>query len=318
MDVFKVKGTTLETVPKNAFKLEKDIQTLVEANLDVLFDLEFVSTEFRVGEFRLDTLAFDNSNSSFVIVEYKKGSSYSVVDQGYSYLSAMLNNKAEFILEYNERTDGSLKRNEVDWSSSKVVFVSPSFNSYQRNSVNFRDVPFELWEIKRFDQDLVSIEKIESVSNESIEGLGAPSSANVISTVSAEIQVKTEADHVSVLKPEILPVWQRLKEVMEEYPETSFQSKQPYISWLRKGKRICYIRFQKNALRISILRGQENISGGKSSNFFTLDDPKKLADEKDRTVRSKFRQHSYVMHLRNLEEIDYLIFLLDQKYKSLD
>ena len=29
----------------------------------------------------------------------------------------------------------NLKRDDVDWSQSKIIFVSPSFNSYQKNSV---------------------------------------------------------------------------------------------------------------------------------------------------------------------------------------
>lgn len=141
MDLFSIeKASTRVKVDKNSFKLEKDIQALVEQNVDTLFDLEFVSTEFTVGEFRLDTLAFDNASSSFVIIEYKKGSSYSVVDQGYSYLSAMLNNKAEFILEYNEVTKSTLKRSTVDWSSSKVLLVSPSFNSYGNPPINILQI----------------------------------------------------------------------------------------------------------------------------------------------------------------------------------
>ena len=100
MDLYKVKNNKIEQVDRESFKLEKDIQSLVEKNLDTLFELEFVCTEFTIGEFRLDTLCFDNETNSFVIVEYKKGSSYSVIDQGYSYLSVMLNNKSDFILEY--------------------------------------------------------------------------------------------------------------------------------------------------------------------------------------------------------------------------
>ena len=52
-------------------------------------------------------------------------------------MSIMLNNKSDFILEYIEKTGKSLKKNEVDWSQSKIIFISPSFNSYQKNSINF-------------------------------------------------------------------------------------------------------------------------------------------------------------------------------------
>ena len=104
MQLFKLSKKSLISVSEQPFLLEKDIQTLVEANIYDLFGYSFVSSEFSVSNYRLDSLCFDEENSSFVIIEYKKGSSYSVIDQGYSYLSTMLNNKAEFILEYNEKS----------------------------------------------------------------------------------------------------------------------------------------------------------------------------------------------------------------------
>ena len=47
-------------------------------------------------------------------------------------MSVMLNNKSDFILEYNERKNKSLKRDEVDWSQSRIIFISPSFNTYKK------------------------------------------------------------------------------------------------------------------------------------------------------------------------------------------
>jgi hypothetical protein len=57
----------------------------------------------------------------------------------------MLNNKADFILEYNENCKDTLKRDDIDWSQSKVIFVSPSFTTYQKEAINFKDLPIELW-----------------------------------------------------------------------------------------------------------------------------------------------------------------------------
>jgi hypothetical protein len=140
---------------------------LVEENVTELFGLQFVSSEFSVSDFRLDSLCFDEENNSFVVIEYKRGSNYSVIDQGYSYLSVMLNNKADFILEYNERMSAQLKRSDINWSGSRVIFISPAFNQYQKNSVNFKDVPFELWEIKRFQGNLLTFEQHKPSSKES-------------------------------------------------------------------------------------------------------------------------------------------------------
>ena len=90
MELFKLNKEKLSTINNKPFKLEKDIQKVIEDNCDELFGLSFVKSEFAINGYRLDSLCFDHENNSFVIIEYKKGSSYSVVDQGYTYLSTML------------------------------------------------------------------------------------------------------------------------------------------------------------------------------------------------------------------------------------
>ena len=75
--------------------------------------MEFVKSELTIQNFRLDTLCFNKMSNSFVIIEYKKGTNYSVIDQGYTYLSTLLNNKSDFILEYNDTLGGSLYEQEL-------------------------------------------------------------------------------------------------------------------------------------------------------------------------------------------------------------
>ena len=72
----------------------------------------------------------------------------------------MLNNKSDFVLEYNESTNSGLKRDQVDWTQSRVIFISTSFNSFQTDSVNFKDIPFELYQVKRFKGGVISIYNI--------------------------------------------------------------------------------------------------------------------------------------------------------------
>jgi hypothetical protein len=139
MPLFSIKSDRLERVKEVPFKSErKDIQHTTESSLKEVFGYEFVKSELQLNNLRIDTLAFDNENKSFVIIEYKIDQSFSVVDQGYAYLALLLNNKAEFILEYNENKNQSLKRDDIDWSQSKVIFVSPQFTKYQKQAINFR------------------------------------------------------------------------------------------------------------------------------------------------------------------------------------
>ena len=317
MQLFHNKENQLTPIERVSFKLEKSIQDLVEANIEIIFDYQFVSSELTIGDFRLDTLAFDKQNNSFVIIEYKKGHSYSVVDQGYSYLSIMLNNKAEFILEYNEKNKETLKRSDVDWSSSKVIFIAPSFNAYQKNSINFKDVPFELWEIKQFEKGLILFEQYLASSSESIQKISKGDNGSVISKVSSEIKSTSEEDHINNLNDTLKLVWKTLKEKLDSYSDTSFSVSKSYVSWKKNNKAVSFIHFRNNEFRIDISRGMINQNKTKSKGFFTLDDPKKLGTEGNWTWKNGGTGHSYKIALKNENDLDYVMYLLEQKYNSI-
>ena len=159
MKLYKLNDGKLEQNTKTDFKLEKEIQQLVETNLKTLFDLEFVKSELKYKNTRFDTLCFDQHTKSFVIIEYKNGTNYSLIDQGYTYLSLLLNNKAEFVLTYNEITNQSLKKDDIDWSQTRIIFISPEFSFYQKTSINFKNLPFELYEIFQFENQ-IGIKKV--------------------------------------------------------------------------------------------------------------------------------------------------------------
>jgi len=317
MDLYRIEGGGLEAVQSDQFKLEREIQTLVESNMESLFNIKLIASEFSVGDFRLDSLCFDEESNSFVIVEYKRGSSYSVIDQGYSYLSVMLNNKAEFILEYNEKFNTPLKRSEVDWSSSRVVFVSPSFNTYQRNSVNFNDVPFELWEIKRFDGGLVMLEEIRSSSNQSVANITGPDKGGVISDVSKEVKVVSESDHIKGVSKSVSVLWSELRKRYEDQPDVSIYANKSYVGMKRGDKLFGAIRFFKNHMVIDFSRGDIKIDGAKSRGFFELEDPKGVSEEKSWTYKSGVIGNSYMIKLSEKTDLDYVVYLINQKYESL-
>ena len=232
MDIYKLnKNNKLELLESTKFDLERDIQSVIENNTQELFNLQFVRSEFSVNGYRIDSLCFDQEQKSFVVVEYKKTHSYSVIDQGFTYLSTMLNNKSDFVLEYNERTGSSLKRDEIDWSQSKVVFISPSFSQYQRDSVNFKDIPFELWEVKKFNNDMIGLNQLFSTSTQSVKGI--EKSKDVVLN---QVQVVDEESVLEKTPDNIKKIYEDLKEGMSSWGDISFKSKQNYISVLRGNK----------------------------------------------------------------------------------
>ena len=317
MKLFDVTSKKVEEVEQLSFKLEKDIQNLIEPNVETFFGLKFIKSEFTVDKYRIDTLCFNEETNSFVIIEYKKGNSYSVIDQGYTYLQLLLNHKSDFLLVLSQYFNKVMRFEEVDWSQSRIIFVSPSFNSYQKDSVNFKDLPFELWEIKKYSNNFVIMNQHHSNSKESIESL-SPSNESIVHKVNQEVRVYSNEDHISNLSPTMVEKWESILERLDELSGVQLNPKRHYIGFvLNNGKSVCLTKFRKNHIYFSLLRGSLNPDGTYSKGYFTLDDPKGVSVEKSRDLNSDSRQFSYGISVDSKFDIDYLFFLLKQKYNQL-
>lgn len=315
MKLFRLNKENLDEVKQIPFKLEKDIQSLVEVNVESVFNLKFIQSELSVDKYRIDTLCFDEENNSFVIIEYKKGKSYSVIDQGYTYLQLLLNNKSDFLLVLSQHLNKVLRMEDVDWSQSRIIFVSPSFNSYQKDSVNFKGLPFELWEIKRYSNDTVVLNEHRSNSKESIETLN-PTTNSTISQVNKEVKVHTEDEHTSKMNNTILESWIELKEELLELGGVEFVPKRHYIGLNLEGTNVCYINFRKSHILIDILGGTIYPDKSKSRNFLTLEDHKNITSKRSRILNSGGNQISYRIKFDSNSDIDYVMLLIKQSYKS--
>lgn len=302
MAIYKT-GKKLEFVKEFPFKLEKDIQKLVEENLKNLLHLDFIRSEFTLNNFRLDTLAFDNENKSFVIIEYKRDKNFSVIDQGYAYLSLMLNNKADFILEYNESQQTTLKRTDVDWTQSKVIFISPQFTNYQREAINFKDLPIELWEIKRFENETISFVQIQKTSTkESIKTISR--NDETVEAVSKEVKVYTEQDHLQKVDDEPKEIYEQIKERIISLGENiTINPKKLYIGFKVDNNTFCDIVLQGKGLKLFL-----NLKVG------DLQDPKNIS--RDVSNVGHWGNGSYEIKLTDLEDIDYIISLIKQSFRK--
>ena len=151
---------------------EKDLQTLVESNLETILDLKFIATEFSIESYRFDSVAYNEESKSFVIIEYKRGKNESLVDQGYAYLYTLLNRKADFVLLYNEVTGESKGIKDFDWTQTRIVFISPQFTDYQKNATAFINMPFELYEVKQYESGIIAVTPINE--NKTITSVSIP------------------------------------------------------------------------------------------------------------------------------------------------
>lgn len=302
MALYNLKGQKLEYIKEVPFKLEKDIQNICEKNMPELLNCEFIKSEFVIGGFRLDSLAFDEKASAFMIVEYKRDKNFSVIDQGYAYLSLMLNHKSDFILEYNETTGKNLKRSDVDWSQSKVFFVSPSFTSYQKEAIGFKDLPIELWEIKKYYDNTIHFSQIQTKgTSESIKTISKSDKA--METVNKEIKVYTEDEHLVSSSEETKELYERMKRmILSIADDISIKPTKKYIAFVRKTN-FCDIAIQKNQLKMWL-----NATIGK------IDDSNKIT--RDVSNIGHHGNGDYEITVCDDNNIEYIISLVRQVYNQ--
>jgi len=300
MPIFNIRQNKLEKIRETPFKNEKEIQSLTEGSLKDVLGLELVRSEFELHKLRIDTLAFDNESMSFVIIEFKKDKNFSVIDQGYAYLQLLLNNKADFILEYNEHKGKSLKRDDVDWSQSKVIFVSPQFTNYQKQAINFRDLPIELYEVAKYDNGITSFNQLKSAeTSESINVVSRGSS--VVREVSKEIRVYTEEDHLSGMPDEIKEFYEEVKtRILNIGDGVEVRPKKYYIGFIA-ATNFVDAHVQKAQVKLWL-----NMSKGE------LDDPRKMA--RDVSNVGHWGNGQYEIPLKVGDDLDYLMTLVKQSH----
>ncbi|MBK8848634.1 MAG: hypothetical protein IPN73_00590 [Saprospiraceae bacterium] len=292
----------LKEVKEKPFKLEKDIQKVFEENLSAIMGLVLVKSEFTIKNKRIDTLAYDPQACAFIIIEYKRDKNISVVDQGFTYLSLMLENKADFIVEYNESLRQNMKREDVDWSQTRVAFVSTNFTENQVQATNFKDIAIELWEVKQFDNDTLIINPIKkSNAAESIKPLTQNKEA--LKKVTEEIKVYTEEEHIQKTTELIAELYQKFRQgVLQLADDIEIKPKKMEIGFRKDSKVFTDICILKNSLKIWI-----NLKKGK------LDDPKKLAE--DVSEKGHWGNGDYQIQVETDKDLEYIMSLIKQAIK---
>lgn len=303
MGLYRIKQKKLEGVEERSFKLEKELQKLTEDNLDTLFGLEFVASEFERNGLRIDTLAYDPENKAFVIIEYKRDQGFSVVDQGLAYLGLMLDHKAEFVLEYNEKHHAVLARKDIDWSQSRVMFIMRSFSPHQQRAANF-DLPIELWEVIRYANDSVVYNHVQTGSSRlPMRVIGKDKE---IAKVAKEVKTYQETDLLPTDEKR-RKLYEQIKErLFDDDPELFVHVTKAYPAFRRKGnwRNLVVIWFRANKVRLEIMRTEPK----------DVKDPEKrvhyIADS-----YKYFHQHISYIEVASEDQIDYAIYVLKQALK---
>ena len=157
MALFKLANKKVSKTNLKKFKNEKELQNLFESNLEEIFGVRFLSTEFSTTHGgRIDTLGLDDTNSP-VIIEYKEGEKDNVINQGLFYLDWLIDHKGDFNLLVQNKFGKDI---EINWEEPRLIIVAQSYNEYDKYAVNRISDKIELWRYVLYSEDMLLVERI--------------------------------------------------------------------------------------------------------------------------------------------------------------
>ena len=159
MPLFERNGSSLALKEQTNFDLEKELQQLIEGNLETVFSCRFVATEFSTGVHhagRIDTLALSEDGNP-VIIEYKKAESSELITQSLYYLHWLSDHKGDFQLAAQDRLGSDV---EIDWSGIRVICLAPKYKKFDLHAVQAMQATIELWRYRLFANNVLYIEEV--------------------------------------------------------------------------------------------------------------------------------------------------------------
>lgn len=157
--LFQTKPDVTELVVSSV-ALEKDLQTLLEKNMQTFFGVTFLKSEHLIANGRIDSIGIDENNCP-VIFEYKRSVSENVINQGLFYLDWLLDHKADFKLLVIDKL-GTTKANEIELSAPCVICIANDFTRYDAHAVNQMQKNIKLVRYKLFGDNLILLEQINA------------------------------------------------------------------------------------------------------------------------------------------------------------
>ncbi|MFJ8059979.1 transporter [Streptomyces sp. NPDC096142] len=165
LKLFRIADGEASEIQGAAVPLERQLQTLIERNMEAMLGIRFLASEYSTGarhRGRIDSLGLDESGNP-VIVEYKRSTGRAVITQALSYLSWLRDQRHEFEGLVNDRLGGRAVA-LVDWSSPRLVCVAGDFSPHDVHAVEEIGRRIDLVRYRDFGGGLLALQLVASVA----------------------------------------------------------------------------------------------------------------------------------------------------------
>ena len=160
--LFRIKDEVVE-IEGTSMRLEKNLQNIIEDNMDIFLGVKFLATEYKTGKVhngRIDSLGIDENNCP-VIIEYKRSINENVINQGLYYLDWLLDHKAEFQFLVMEKLGKEAYEN-IEWSSPRLICIANDFTKYDVHAVKQINRNIDLIKYKNYNKELLLLEMVHT------------------------------------------------------------------------------------------------------------------------------------------------------------
>ena len=272
---------------------EKQLQTLIERNLDEALDMHFIASEYSTTSGgRIDTLAVD-ANGAPVIIEYKRNKNDNIINQGLSYLRWLKAQKSEFfeMLMIKKLGDSKAKGIKIDWANPRVVCIAESYSKFDIDTVEVIPMRIELFKYCLYDGNIFSLEQIAVRENK------AKSKTSTTINKSDNLTVN---DHIKQISSDTKDLFETLRaKILELDANITEKATKEYMVY----------RLSKNFVELHIQRKQIKIY----LRPIDYDDPKKMVDNVADSYNWTLNRRVY---LKDSSQINYVFGLIEQSYKD--
>jgi len=292
MAIFKIDRQKVQKLKIKKFKNEKQLQKLFEDNLEDIFGIRFLASEFKTTHGgRIDSLGLDEDGSP-VIIEYKESEKNNVINQGLFYLDWLIDHKGDFEILVQKKLEKNAK---VNWDAPRLILIAQSYNEYDKYAVNRISENIELKKYILYDNDILFIENIVLPN---IKATAKKTKTTKISYIkySTEDHLRGKSDKVkelfNELQEKILKLDEKIKEKVLKF----------YVAY-ELDRNFAEVVIQANGLWVHVDISKEEVN----------DSENKLIDVSE---KGHWATGSLKMRVEKMDNIKYCMEIIEQSYKN--
>jgi len=292
MAIFKINVQKVQKLKIKKFKNEKQLQKLFEDNLEEIFGIRFLASEFTTTHGgRIDTLGLDEDGSP-VIIEYKESEKNNVINQGLFYLDWLVDHKGDFEILVQKKLGKTVK---VNWDAPRLILIAQSYNEYDKYAVNRISENIELKKYILYDNDVLFIENIVLPNRKA--------TAKKTKKTNVSYKEYSVEDHLSGKSDKVKELFNELQERILKLDEKIKEKILKYYVAYELDKNFTEVVIQANGLWVYVDITKEEVS----------DPENKLIDvsEKGHWATGKLK-----VRVDNIEDIYYCMSIIQQSYEN--